>query len=66
MSKKFTRAKGALVRQARGLSMLEYALMALVVLAVFGLAMTFFAGDGGFFRTLTDNISNSFNSNNTP
>lgn len=45
---------------ARGLGMLEYALMALVVLAVFGLAIVFFPN---FFNSLTGNIENEFQQN---
>lgn len=46
----------------RGLSMLEYALMALVVIAVFGLMVTFLPN---IFGQITSNFSDSFGSNNS-
>lgn len=50
----------ARVAAPRGLGMLEYALMALVVLVIFGAAMIFFPD---FFDRLTGQIEDDFDSN---
>jgi hypothetical protein len=45
---------------SRGAGLLEYALLALVAISVFGLINTFLLGGGGFITTLTDKIKDMF------
>lgn len=44
----------------RGVGLLEYALLALVALSVFGLINTFLLGGGGFITDLTKTIREKF------
>ena len=45
---------------SRGAGLLEYALLALVAISVFGLINTFLLGGGGFITTLTNKIKDMF------
>jgi Flp pilus assembly pilin Flp len=52
---------------SRGAGLLEYALLALVAIGVFGLINAFlFTDNGGFITTLTDQIKGMFNDNSVP
>lgn len=49
---------------SRGAGLLEYALLALVAISVFGLINAFlFTDNGGFITTLTDRIKSMFSDN---
>lgn len=52
-------------RKARGLSMLEYALMALISIVIFGGLLYFLTRPGGFFDTVTGNMQENFDSTTT-